>query len=399
MGDWLHSAHGQRYLNAAEKGKVDPEAIAHAVKSMSSFGMAPTTEGAALEWAARNLPQHTKLVSDMVARSLMGKSSPEEWRKWTRESVKGVGPAKSGFIASLLGRGDQPVADARQLVLNTGLKAKEATNLIGSSPVKQKEALERLAARQTAMGLKTPKDLSPFYQSLAHHTVWDRVGGTDTTHQDVMSAMQHAANGGMVSQHPLAAALREVGLPGLHDQERPQRAEGGQITGFPSAPGPAIPEPPQPHDKISQKVHVGPIHSPVAGRTDHLPMHVPSGAYVIPADIIGAMGEGNTMAGFKVAKSMFSQPFYGGKTTGGEPYHEGATPYGQPMPHKAAGGATTKPVPIVAAGGEYVIHPRDVARMGRGSLDDGHKILDEFVKQFRAKTVKTLERLPGPSKD
>ena len=115
----------------------------------------------------------------------------------------------------------------------------------------------------------------------------------------------------------VAAALRAAREP---------RATGGQITGFPSAPGPAIPEPPQPHDKISQKVHVGPIHSPVAGRTDHLPMHVPSGAYVIPADIIGAMGEGNTMAGFKVAKSMFSQPFYGGKTTGGEPYHEGSTP-------------------------------------------------------------------------
>ena len=53
--------------------------------------------------------------------------------------------------------------------------------------------------------------------------------------------------------------------------------------------------------------HVGPIHSPVAGRTDHLPMHVPSGSYVIPADIISAMGEGNTMAGFKVANDIFGE--------------------------------------------------------------------------------------------
>jgi len=30
------------------------------------------------------------------------------------------------------------------------------------------------------------------------------------------------------------------------------------------------------------KIHVGPIHSPVAGRTDHLNMHVKSGSYVIP---------------------------------------------------------------------------------------------------------------------
>lgn len=122
------------------------------------------------------------------------------------------------------------------------------------------------------------------------------------------------------------------------------------------------------------KVHAGPIHSPVAGRTDHLPMHVASGSYVIPADIISAMGEGNTMAGFKVAKNIFST------VTGALPVN-------------------SETVPIVAAGGEYVIHPTDVSSIGEGSLDDGHRILDEFVKQMRNKTVKTLQKLPGPKKD
>ena len=32
-----------------------------------------------------------------------------------------------------------------------------------------------------------------------------------------------------------------------------------------------------PYAPSSPGVHLGPIHSPVAGRTDHLPMHVPSG--------------------------------------------------------------------------------------------------------------------------
>lgn len=161
------------------------------------------------------------------------------------------------------------------------------------------------------------------------------------------------------------------------------------------------------------KVHTGAIHSAVAGRTDHLPMHVPSGAYVIPADIISAMGEGNTTAGFKVAKSIFGSPFYAAKKAGaGAPYDQGGEPYGvegdQPyikseLPYdtpalgKAEGGIAT--VPIVAAGGEYVIHPEDVVRLGKGSLDDGHKILDEFVKRMRAKTIKTLENLPPPKKD
>ena len=124
-------------------------------------------------------------------------------------------------------------------------------------------------------------------------------------------------------------------------------------------------------------IHEGPILSPVAGRTDHLPMHVASGSYVIPADIISAMGEGNTMAGFKVAKIIFGT--------------------GEPAPKAAGGPANT--VPIVAAGGEFVIPPNNVVNMGNGSLDDGHKILDEFVKQMRQKTVDTLKKLPGPKKD
>ena len=122
---------------------------------------------------------------------------------------------------------------------------------------------------------------------------------------------------------------------------------------------------------VVEKTHVGPIHSPVAGRTDHLPMHVASGSYVIPADIISAMGEGNTVAGFRVANVLFSG---GGKNEG-------------------------SPVPIVAAGGEYVIAPEVVARVGGGSMDVGHRNLDEFVKTMRANTVKTLKALPGPKRD
>ena len=147
------------------------------------------------------------------------------------------------------------------------------------------------------------------------------------------------------------------------------------------------------------KIHVGPIHSSVSGRTDHLNMHVKSGSYVIPADIISAMGEGNTMSGFRVAKNIFAQPFYGASKAGaGLPYTGGGLPYGVPTPGKAEGGEVDS-VPIVAAGGEYVIDPKDVIRIGKGSMDDGHKILDHFVEGFRARTIKTLRNLPGPKKN
>jgi hypothetical protein len=325
------------------------------------------------------------------------------------------------------------------------------------------------------------------------------------------------------------------------------------------------------------KVHKGPIHSAVAGRTDHLPMHVASGSYVIPADIISAMGEGNSMAGFKVAKDIFSRSNQ--DITKGTPYGESGLPYGASAPQKAGGGAAdsgkaanrvvvnrpdgggsnaavarptavapsnnnatersraavatpsgqadrytglwdmvngggkgagyknlgdmfdgggmgasgdrfeggpfsgvmnslgfnpsgsagssgsaspagvipttinpsgydqtsginrygpaflslinpafgvlakgfqrnnagqtgfqrfgenyadggaTDGVPIVAAGGEYVIPPEDVVEIGKGDMDHGHKILDAFVKKMRQKTIKTLQNLPGPKKD
>jgi hypothetical protein len=215
------------------------------------------------------------------------------------------------------------------------------------------------------------------------------------------------------------------------------------------------------------KTHKGAIHSSVAGRTDHLPMHVASGSYVIPADIISAMGEGNSMAGFKVAKNIFSAPGPYGQSAESLPYGASGMPYGVPAPKKAGGGdvgyeivkkmaigpgsgngtslaapapAAAKPsfgdimtggasrqpgpapktelndmytpysreyasggatdaVPIVAAGGEYVIPPEDVMHLGGGDIDHGHKILDVFVKKMREKTIKTLQGLPGPKKD
>lgn len=123
-------------------------------------------------------------------------------------------------------------------------------------------------------------------------------------------------------------------------------------------------------DELANKVHVGPIHSSVAGRTDHLPINVPSGSYVIPADIVSAIGEGNTLAGFQVLNRVF-----GTQQLGDEP-----------------------PVEIVAAGGEYVISPAVAMTLG-GEKGDGHAILDDFVTQYRAKTIKTLKTLPGPKKN
>ena len=120
------------------------------------------------------------------------------------------------------------------------------------------------------------------------------------------------------------------------------------------------------------RMFVGPIHSDVAGRTDHLPINVPSGAYVIPADIVSALGEGNTMAGFRDLNDMFGSQ----KLSGDE-----------------------EPVEVIVAGGEYILSPDTVVSIGGGDMDRGHSELDKFVKMKRAETIKTLKDLPGPRRD
>ena len=156
-------------------------------------------------------------------------------------------------------------------------------------------------------------------------------------------------------------------------ESRKKRAAGGTLV-------PKVPKVAAAPVGAGIKPHVGPIHSSVAGRTDHLPMHVPSGSYVIPADIISAMGEGNTMAGFKIMNDITKM--YGG------------------LPKAFAGGGMAgEKVPIVAAGGEYVIPPEVVINVGGGDMNVGHTELDDFVKKMRAKTVKTLKALPGPKKN
>ncbi len=296
---------------------------------------------------------------------------------------------------------------------------------------------------------------------------------------------------------------------------RKRRDEGGVTTTTTAGPEARTP-----------RFHAGPIHSSVAGRTDHLPVTVSSGSYVLPADIVSAGGSGNTLAGFKVLRRTF----------GGEPYGSGSAPYGQnkgvyglPVQYAAGGrtraagilflspekevllmrrtendgdqgkwafpaggikkdetpeeaarretreesgyehegglspfmhsdgenvdfttylahsqrfdpklnhehdsakwfslneaaklplhpgvkaaleklatragkahGGESSGVPIVAAGGEWVISPEHVRNVGGGDIDMGHKVLDEFVKKVRKELIGTLAKLPGPRRD
>ena len=131
---------------------------------------------------------------------------------------------------------------------------------------------------------------------------------------------------------------------------------------------------PQDHHFISFKKG-GMIDSDIPGRTDEIPMKVTSGAYVLPADIPSALGQGNTMAGKSILDNMFG---------------------GEQSQQMADGGEVDDHVPIIAAGGEYIIHPNKVKEIGHGDMAKGHKVLDKFVLHTRSEHIKTLKKLKPP---
>jgi len=303
--------------------------------------------------------------------------------------------------------------------------------------------------------------------------------------------------------HPRAQAIAAA----LDVARRKKRAEGGSTV---------------------HKFHSGPIHSSVAGRTDHLPITVESGSYVLPADCVSHLGENNTLAGFKVLRRMFGGEPYGRSS---DPYEQRGGPYGAQMPRatggkverRAAGilfvspekevllmrragkdhsgewalpagglekdetpeqaarreteeeagyshegglspfmhsirqgvefttfkahsprfspnlndehdgavwikpseaekklplhpgvraaleklsqrigkarGGEASGVPIVAAGGEWVIPPHHVEQVGAGDMDRGHRVLDDFVLKIRKEHIGKLEKMAPPRKD
>ena len=189
FADWLGTDLGQRYLSQGAQGVVDPEAVRSAVRTMAPFGKHETDVPQFLRWGAENLPGREARASQLISQAGQGASPAAEWRDFTKD-IYGIGPSKSGFFASILGRGDQPTFDARQIILNTGRPSKEAGKYLargrGEGGV---EAVERLTARQRALELGLPEDLRPYYQHLTHHSVWDKLANAKTTHADIIRAM------------------------------------------------------------------------------------------------------------------------------------------------------------------------------------------------------------------
>ena len=173
----------------------------------------------------------------------------------------------------------------------------------------------------------------------------------------------------------------------------------------------------QPRPKFATGGVVGPLLDAGPGRTDTLPISVPPGSYVIPADVVSGLpgAQGNSLAGHVALNKMIQAlPLVPDK----EPYGadapklaRAATIPGLSTQHhimreeldKHKGGKVPEdhggPIDIMAAGGEHVLTPEEVTRIGAGNLERGHAILDQFVKEVRKRNIRDLQKLPGPVKD
>jgi len=182
------------------------------------------------------------------------------------------------------------------------------------------------------------------------------------------------------------------GVTQLPPSAFPQFKRGGSVT-------------PPPNDPFQKKVTTGALLSSVPGRTDAHFTHVPSGSYVIPADIVSGRGEGNTIAGAAALQKLFKMAPYGGAPmkVGKGP----GTPGRGTLPHArkkkfAAGGAPDpnmgKPVRVNLAGGEIVVPPDNLIEAVHPDLKTAHEIMDKWVLDERKKLRKTLAKLPGPVK-
>lgn len=192
FAEWLGSKPGQQFLDTAEQGIVHPGAMEDLRQKFAPFGKQNQLVQQ-LEYGVQNAPNWGQTVNQAVTGDV------NQYRDWA-EGIKGIAGAKSGFVGSMLGRGDLPTFDARQIALHTDNQAPVGIGSIMNRGKGQgaREAVDRLAARQSALDMAIDPSLDPHYQHLAHHAVWDELGGNKTTHEDIIRAMRGYADGGLV---------------------------------------------------------------------------------------------------------------------------------------------------------------------------------------------------------
>ena len=195
-----------------------------------------------------------------------------------------------------------------------------------------------------------------------------------------------------MGQTPMNAQAASMAQPAMGVQPNGINASGMPLNGVQglSTGGVAFPHP---------KTFTGPIVSAVPGRTDKHLTHVPSGSYVIPADIVSGHGQGNSLAGMNAIHKLFRMGDSPASIPGSK---SNAKAFAKGGADKHVG----KPVPVILAGGEVVVPPENALETMRRltkkpsmTLDQAHAAFDQWILKHRKKLIKTLKNLKPPAKD
>jgi hypothetical protein len=144
------------------------------------------------------------------------------------------------------------------------------------------------------------------------------------------------------------------------------------------------------------------LHGGTAGRTDAVTTQAPGGSYVIPAEVVAGIGEGNSLAGARFIQDAVSTGPWGTPLPRGGGGGRGLPhPVAPPVGRAGGGGLAGEPapVPVKLSDGEFVIHPDQVMRIGDGDLKRGQLVLDHMVEALHSKHIRDLKKYPGPVKD
>lgn len=160
--------------------------------------------------------------------------------------------------------------------------------------------------------------------------------------------------------------------------------------------------------RAEERGESGFLNGSTLGRADHLMATAPSGSYIVPADVVAGLGEGNSLAGAKVMDEMLNSGPWGTRLprlAHREP-PEARAPGGirlprQPVYEQHGGpvrghGQEEERVPVALSHGEYQIDPEDVRRIGGGNIKLGHARLDHWVVRMRGEQIDKLKGLKPP---
>jgi hypothetical protein len=172
--------------------------------------------------------------------------------------------------------------------------------------------------------------------------------------------------------------------------------QGGGLAGYP---------PPAPFFERAEAREInlpngGFLHSSIAGRTDRIPAGVAPDSFVMPADVVSGLGQGNSLAGGRALSMALKMGPWG---TALPAHIRGSGPPRAPAPHVFDSGGKppsgkTGQAKVLLAGGEFCVPPDVVARIGGGDLKKGHALLRRVVEIVRADTIKRLKKLPPPKR-